>query len=70
TLAKLIAVCSPCHRMTAGAYNLLAIVLYHTEDFNQQKALDINERDLGLDHPDTMKSYGDLAVFVNNFQHM
>jgi hypothetical protein len=23
----------------------------------QQKALDINEQELGLDHPDTMKSY-------------
>ncbi|KAK9675370.1 hypothetical protein RND81_11G003600 [Saponaria officinalis] len=29
----------------------------------QQKALDINERELGPDHPDTMKSYGDLSVF-------
>ncbi|XP_074561028.1 LOW QUALITY PROTEIN: protein REDUCED CHLOROPLAST COVERAGE 1-like [Curcuma longa] len=73
-LAKLIAVCGPHHRMTAGAYSLLAVVLYHTGDFNQattyqQKALDINERDLGLDHPDTMKSYGDLAVFYYRLQH-
>ncbi|KAL4320629.1 hypothetical protein AHAS_Ahas14G0029600 [Arachis hypogaea] len=29
----------------------------------QQKAVDINERELGLDHPDTIKSYGDLSVF-------
>ncbi|XWS75224.1 hypothetical protein CRYUN_Cryun01aG0067300 [Craigia yunnanensis] len=29
----------------------------------QRKALDINERELGLDHPDTMKSYGELVVF-------
>ncbi len=35
----------------------------------QQKALDINERELGLDHPDTMKSYGDLAVFDYRLQH-
>lgn len=60
--------------MTAGAYSLLAVVLYHTGDFNQatiyqQKALDINERELGLDHPDTMKSYGDLAVFYYRLQH-
>ncbi|KAL9268500.1 REDUCED CHLOROPLAST COVERAGE 1-like protein [Drosera capensis] len=34
-LAKLIAVCGPYHRMTAGAYSLLAVVLYHTGDFNQ-----------------------------------
>ncbi|KAK1310710.1 hypothetical protein QJS10_CPA08g00659 [Acorus calamus] len=33
------------------------------------KALDINERELGLDHPDTMKSYGDLAVFYYRLQH-
>ncbi|XP_038984987.1 protein TSS isoform X2 [Phoenix dactylifera] len=73
-LAKLITVCGPYHRMTAGAYSLLAVVLYHTGDFNQatiyqQKALDINERELGLDHPDTMKSYGDLAVFYYRLQH-
>ncbi|KAK6151543.1 hypothetical protein DH2020_014178 [Rehmannia glutinosa] len=35
----------------------------------QQKSLDINERELGLDHPDTMKSYGDLAVFYYRLQH-
>ncbi|XP_051150237.1 protein REDUCED CHLOROPLAST COVERAGE 2 [Andrographis paniculata] len=73
-LSKLISVCGPYHRMSAGAYSLLAVVLYHTGDFNQatiyqQKALDINERELGLDHPDTMKSYGDLAVFYYRLQH-
>lgn len=73
-LSKLVFVCGPYHRMTAGAYSLLAVVLYHTGDFNQatiyqQKALDINERELGLDHPDTMKSYGDLAVFYYRLQH-
>ncbi|XP_010476614.1 PREDICTED: protein TSS-like [Camelina sativa] len=73
-LVKMIAVCGPYHRNTACAYSLLAVVLYHTGDFNQatiyqQKALDINERELGLDHPDTMKSYGDLSVFYYRLQH-
>ncbi|XP_031385813.1 protein TSS isoform X2 [Punica granatum] len=74
-LAKMIAVCGPWHRTTASAYSLLAVVLYHTGDFNQamiyqQKALEINERELGLDHPDTMKSYGDLSVFYYRLQHI
>lgn len=74
-LSKMIAVCGPYHRMTANAYSLLAVVLYHTGDFNQaaiyqQKALDINERELGLDHPETMKSYGDLSVFYYRLQHI
>lgn len=74
-LAIIIAVCGPYHRATAGAYSLLAVVLYHTGDFNQatiyqQKALDINERELGPDHPDTMKSYGDLSVFYYRLQHI
>ncbi|XP_031250028.1 protein TSS [Pistacia vera] len=74
-LAKMIAVCGPYHRTTASAYSLLAVVLYHTGDFNQatiyqQKALDINERELGLDHPDTMKGYGDISVFYYRLQHI
>ncbi|XVF74771.1 hypothetical protein PTKIN_Ptkin13bG0138400 [Pterospermum kingtungense] len=74
-LAKMIAVCGPYHRTTASAYSLLAVVLYHSGDFNQatiyqQKALDINERELGLDHPDTMKSYGDLSVFYYRLQNI
>ncbi|XP_044485664.1 protein TSS-like [Mangifera indica] len=74
-LAKMIAVCGPYHRTTASAYSLLAVVLYHTGDFNQatiyqQKALDINERELGLDHPDTMKGYGDLSVFYYRLQNI
>ncbi|KAH1085101.1 hypothetical protein AAZX31_07G027300 [Glycine max] len=74
-LAKMMAVCGPFHQNTASAYSLLAVVLYHTGDFNQatiyqQKALDINERELGLDHPDTMKSYGDLSVFYYRLQHI
>ncbi|KAH9715293.1 tetratricopeptide repeat (TPR)-like superfamily protein [Citrus sinensis] len=68
-LARMIAVCGPYHRTAASAYSLLAVVLYHTGDFNQ-KALDINERELGLDHPDTMKSYGDLSVFYYRLQHI
>ena len=57
--------------MAAGAYSLLAVVLYHTGDFSQaaiyqQKALDINERELGLDHPDTMKvSLPNLAPLMS-----
>ncbi|KAE8735655.1 clustered mitochondria protein-like isoform X2 [Hibiscus syriacus] len=74
-LAKMITVFGSYHRTTASAYSLLAVVLYHTGDFNQAaiyqlKALDINERELGLDHPDTMKSYGDLSVFYYRLQHM
>ncbi|CAA7028629.1 unnamed protein product [Microthlaspi erraticum] len=74
-LSKMIAVCGPYHRHTACAYSLLAVVLYHTGDFNQatiyqHKALDINERELGLDHPDTMKSYGDLSVFYYRLQYI
>ncbi|KAL1361284.1 hypothetical protein AAHE18_04G242500 [Arachis hypogaea] len=34
----------------------------------QQKVVDINERELGLDHPDTIKSYGDLSVFYYRMQ--
>ncbi|ESR40646.1 protein TSS [Citrus sinensis] len=74
-LARMIAVCGPYHRTTASAYSLLAVVPYHTGDFNQatiyqQKALDINERELGLDHPDTMKSYGDLSIFYYRLQNI
>jgi hypothetical protein len=35
----------------------------------QQKVLDINAQQLGLDHLDTMKSYGDLVVFYYQLQH-
>ncbi|KAL6137794.1 hypothetical protein ACLB2K_063083 [Fragaria x ananassa] len=74
-LVKMLAVCGPYHRVTASAYSLLAVVLYHMGDFNQatiyqQKALAINERELGLDHPDTMKSYGDLSVFYYRLQYI
>lgn len=38
-LTKMIAVCGPYHRLTANAYSLLAVVLYHTGDFNQVSKL-------------------------------
>ncbi|KAF5930057.1 hypothetical protein HYC85_030930 [Camellia sinensis] len=41
-LAKMIAVCGPYHRTTASAYSLLAVVLYHTEDFNQVSSFNRN----------------------------
>ncbi|TVT96682.1 hypothetical protein EJB05_58104 [Eragrostis curvula] len=50
-------------------YGTKALSKLITATIYQQKALDINERELGLDHPDTMKSYGDLAVFYYRLQH-
>lgn len=35
----------------------------------QLKVLDINETELGLDHPDTMESYGDIVMFCYQLQH-
>ncbi|XWS09226.1 hypothetical protein CRYUN_Cryun40dG0067400 [Craigia yunnanensis] len=35
----------------------------------QRNALDINERELELDYPDTMKNYEDLVVFYYRIQH-
>lgn len=49
--------------------HLVYAVIHLQATIYQQKALDINERELGLDHPDTMKSYGDLAVFYYRLQH-
>ena len=37
--------------------------------FINKKRLDINERELGHDHLDTMKSYGDLDVLYYRLQH-
>ena len=73
-LSKMCAVCGSHSHATANAFSLLAVVLYHTGDFlqaaiYQQKALAVNEREYGLDHPDTIKSYGDLAVFFYRLQH-
>ncbi|KAK7832601.1 protein tss [Quercus suber] len=49
--------------------DIVSLVPVHKATVYQQKALDINEKELGLDHPDTMKSYGDLAVFYYRLQH-
>ena len=50
---------------------MLKVSSYHFQaTIYQQKALDINERELGPDHPDTMKSYGDLSVFYYRLQHI
>merc|ERR1712157_339707 len=73
-LSKMCAVCGSHSHATANAFSLLAVVLYHTGDFlqaaiYQQKAMGVNEREYGLDHPDTIKSYGDLAVFFYRLQH-
>ncbi|GER48453.1 tetratricopeptide repeat protein [Striga asiatica] len=50
--------------------DIISIVPICKATIYQQKALDINERELGLDHPDTMKSYGDLSVFYYRLQHI
>ncbi|KAK4797948.1 hypothetical protein SAY86_030274 [Trapa natans] len=57
----------------SGAQRLrpyLAMVLYHAGDMagavtQQHKELIINERCLGLDHPDTAHSYGNMALFYH-----
>ncbi|KAM7477108.1 hypothetical protein LguiB_024351 [Lonicera macranthoides] len=49
--------------------DIISMVPVYKATIYQQKDLDINERELGLDHPDTMKSYGDLAVFYYRLQH-
>lgn len=51
-------------------FALTLMLLHDKATIYQQKALDINERELGLDHPDTMKSYGDLSVFYYRLQHI
>jgi len=56
------------HLDVQGFSFLILVILQAT--IYQQKALDINERELGLDHPDTMKSYGDLSVFYYRLQHI
>ncbi|KAJ4839776.1 hypothetical protein Tsubulata_026571 [Turnera subulata] len=57
------------HEMIVRAYKHILQAVVAAATIYQQKALDINERELGLDHPDTMKSYGDLAVFYYRLQH-
>lgn len=55
------------HQVPEAAVRFSSFFLQAT--IYQQKALDINERELGLDHPDTMKSYGDLSVFYYRLQY-
>lgn len=63
------------HEQNRFAFNFILVlslivsIIHLQATIYQQKALDINERELGLDHPDTMKSYGDLAVFYYRLQH-
>ncbi|KAH7444315.1 hypothetical protein KP509_02G073000 [Ceratopteris richardii] len=63
-------VCGPMHREVANCCRYLAMVLYHAGDMagaimQQHKELIINERCLGLDHPDTAHSYGNMALFYH-----
>ncbi|AQK54770.1 tola protein homolog1 [Zea mays] len=58
----------PMHKDAANWY--LAMVLYHAGDtagavVQQHRELIINERCLGLDHPDTAHSYGNMALFYH-----
>lgn len=60
----------PMHREVANCCRYLAMVLYHAGDMagaitQQHKELIINERCLGLDHPDTAHSYGNMALFYH-----
>nr|XP_029116585.1 clustered mitochondria protein isoform X2 [Elaeis guineensis] len=60
----------PMHRDVANCCRYLAMVLYHAGDMagaivQQHKELIINERCLGLDHPDTAHSYGNMALFYH-----
>ncbi|CAI9103152.1 OLC1v1001598C1 [Oldenlandia corymbosa var. corymbosa] len=63
-------VTGPMHREVANCCRYLAMVLYHAGDMSgaimqQHKELIINERCLGLDHPDTAHSYGNMALFYH-----
>ncbi|KAH9321375.1 hypothetical protein KI387_016014 [Taxus chinensis] len=63
-------VSGPMHREVANCSRYLAMVLYHAGDMagaimQQHKELIINERCLGLDHPDTAHSYGNMALFYH-----
>ncbi|KAK1401253.1 clustered mitochondria protein-like [Heracleum sosnowskyi] len=58
------------HREVANCCRYLAMVLYHAGDMagaimQQHRELIINERCLGLDHPDTAHSYGNMALFYH-----
>eukprot|EP00252_Welwitschia_mirabilis_P007752 TRINITY_DN19429_c0_g1_i1.p1 TRINITY_DN19429_c0_g1~~TRINITY_DN19429_c0_g1_i1.p1 ORF type:complete len:1424 (-),score=348.01 TRINITY_DN19429_c0_g1_i1:430-4701(-) len=63
-------VSGPMQREVANCCRYLAMVLYHAGDMagaimQQHKELIINERCLGLDHPDTAHSYGNMALFYH-----
>ncbi|KAF3581857.1 hypothetical protein DY000_02032931 [Brassica cretica] len=63
-------VTGPMHREVSNCCRYLAMVLYHAGDMagaimQQHKELIINERCLGLDHPDTAHSYGNMALFYH-----
>ncbi|CAN4110411.1 unnamed protein product [Withania somnifera] len=63
-------VTGPMHREVANCCRYFAMVLYHAGDMagaimQQHKELIINERCLGLDHPDTAHSYGNMALFYH-----
>ncbi|KAA8520267.1 hypothetical protein F0562_014523 [Nyssa sinensis] len=63
-------VTGPMHREVANCCRYLAMVLYHAGDMagaimQQHKELIINERCLGLDHPDTAHGYGNMALFYH-----
>ncbi|KAM0876493.1 hypothetical protein ACQ4PT_036120 [Festuca glaucescens] len=60
----------PMHKDAANCCRYLAMVLYHAGDIagaivQQHRELIINERCLGLDHPDTAHSYGNMALFYH-----
>ncbi|GMI95762.1 FRIENDLY MITOCHONDRIA, non responding to oxylipins 38 [Hibiscus trionum] len=66
-------VTGPMHREVANCCRYLAMVLYHAGDMagavmQQHKELIINERCLGLDHPDTAHSYGNMALFYHGLE--
>ncbi|TKY68163.1 Clustered mitochondria protein [Spatholobus suberectus] len=63
-------VTGPMHREAANCCRYLAMILYHAGDMagaiaETQKELIINERCLGLDHPDTAHSYCNIALFYH-----
>ncbi|KAG4947736.1 hypothetical protein JHK87_043743 [Glycine soja] len=70
---QLAEVTGPMHREVANCCRYLAMVLYHAGDMagaimQQHKELIINERCLGLDHPDTAHRhslYGNMALFYH-----
>ncbi|PWA34246.1 protein TSS [Artemisia annua] len=76
-LAKLVAICGPYHQITAGAYSLLAVVLYHTMNFNQLKICKklIIQEEENVDQPedDVIPSIvipDHLQVHTTNLSHL